>query len=410
MQIKRLQQHKKQLEINHNKVKIVNSVGSSNQETKFWNFAETNDEEVELTIYGELVSQKSWWNDEGQITASDFKKQLDQYKDKENITVRINSNGGDVFTASAIYTLLRDCKANITVKIDGMAMSAATVVAMAGDNILIPSTSIFMIHDPLAGLMGYYNVGDLDKVINRLGVVKNTIINAYMNKSDKTKEEIEQLMTNELWLTGEDAVKEGFCDEIMFEETEIEPLIDGNNLIINSVKIDLSDYNVSDEFRNKIKNKTAIKENQSAFSNKAIIQSDSFFNTNNQGGKEEMIKDAQELKNKYPDVYNQVVNAAKEEERQRIKDIDDLGAAGFEEITNKAKYEDVKNAGDCAMEIIKAQKGAGENFLNNREIDIENSNVNKVPGANAGDKKEGEYNNKEADDLFNKALGTGGIK
>ncbi len=394
-----------------NKIKIVNSVGNSNKETKFWNFVETSEEEVELMLYGELVSQKSWWNDEGQVTASDFKQQLDLYKDKDNITVRINSNGGDVFTASAIYALLRDCKANITVKIDGMAMSAATVVAMAGDNILIPSTSIFMIHDPLAGLMGYYNVGDLEKVINRLGVVKNTIINAYMSKSDKTKEEIEQLMTNELWLTGEEAVSEGFCDEVMFAENESEPLLDGNSLIVNSVKIDLSDYNVSDEFKNKIKNKQSIEQNHSNFSNKVTEINDSFLNKNkNQGGEDEVIKNAQELKNKYPDVYTEVVNAAKEEERKRIKDIDDLGATGFEEITNKAKYEEVKDAGSCAMEIIKAQKGVGEDFLKNRQEDIENSNAGKVSGTNVNVIKEGKYDDKEADALFDKAVGTGGVK
>ncbi|WP_243428932.1 head maturation protease, ClpP-related [Clostridium botulinum] len=391
--------------LNPKNVKIINSIGNKNNEVRFWNFVETPDEEVELMLYGEFVSQKSWWNDDGQITASDFKEQLDLYKDRDNITVRINSNGGDVFTASAIYTLLKDCKASITVKIDGMAMSAATVVAMAGDKVLIPSTSIFMIHDPLAGLCGYYNISDLEKVINRLSVVKNTIINAYINKTDKTKEEIEDLMTNELWLTGEDAVNEGFCDEVMFSETDNEPVLDGNNLIINSVSIDLANYNVSDEFKTKIKNKKGIEKNQSGFSNTANIQNDSFLNINkNQRGEDEVIKNAQELKNKYPDVYNEVVNTAKEEERNRIKNIDELGAQGYEDLINKAKYEEMKDAGSCAIAIMKAQKGEGENFLKNREDDVATSNVNKVPVANADGLKEGKYDDKETDDVFNKAL------
>ncbi|WP_252235567.1 head maturation protease, ClpP-related [Clostridium sp. CH2] len=395
--------------LNPKNVKIINSIGNKNNEVRFWNFVETPDEEVELMLYGELVSQKSWWNDDGQITASDFKEQLDLYKDRDNITVRINSNGGDVFTASAIYTLLKDCKASITVKIDGMAMSAATVVAMAGDKVLIPSTSIFMIHDPLAGLCGYYNVSDLEKVINRLSVVKNTIINAYTSKSDKTKEEIETLMTNELWLTGEDAVNEGFCDEVMFAESDNQPVLDGNNLIINSVNIDLSKYNISNEFKNKIKNKKVIRENHLGFSNKTNIQNDSFLNINkNQGGEEEVIKDAKELKNKYPDVYNQVVNSAKEEERNRIKAIDELGAKGYEDLINKAKYEEIKDAGLCAIAIMKAQKGEGEKFLKNRDEDIKISNVDKVPGANADGLKQGSYADKETDDVFNRALG--GIK
>ncbi len=402
MQCKKIRQMNK---FKINELPIINSIGNKNGEVRFWNFVEE-DQEVELTIYGELVSQKSWWNDEGQITASDFKQELDQYKDKDNITVRINSNGGDVFTAAAIYTLLKDCKANITVKIDGMAMSAATVIAMAGDTVMIPSTSIFMIHDPLAGLMGYYNSRDLQKVINRLGVVKNTIVNAYIGKSSKTKEEIENLMTEELWLTGEDAVNEGFCDEVMFSENENNPVIDGNNLIINSVKIDLSNFNVSDKFKNKIKNITNKGNYQRLDSNIIPIQDTSFLN--NKKGDDEMIKTVEELKNQYPEIYNQVVNSAKEEERKRIKDIDDLQAAGFEQITNKAKYEDVKDAGSCAMEIIKAQKQLGKDFLENREKDIEDSNVNKISAINSNQIKNSKYDDKEADALFDSAVG--GIK
>lgn len=357
--------------------KIINSVGDSKTNNKFWNFVEKSDEEVELSLYGELVSQKSWWNEDGEITATEFKEQLDQYKDKSKITLRVNSNGGDVFTGSAIYSLLKDCKAEITAKIDGMCMSAVTIPVMAADKILISAPGIFMIHDPLVGVCGYYNASELGKMINKLEVVKESIISTYVSRTGKTKDELKELMTSELWLTGEDAVKEGFCDEVMYSQEEEEsPVLNEDMLIFNSVSVDLSKHNISNEFKNKIKN---FKKSPSVKN----IKKDSFFNVNKNKGEEEMIKNVEEFKNNYPDIYNQVVNEAKEKERNRIKDIDDLGAAGYEELVNKAKYEEFKDAGEVAKEMIKAQKAQGKEYLNKRAEDIKNSKIDVVPGVTA---------------------------
>lgn len=383
--------------------KIVNSTGDNNSSNKFWNFVEKSEDEVELSLYGELVSQKSWWNEDGEITAADFKEQLDQYKDKSKITLRVNSNGGDVFTGSAIYSLLKDCKAEITAKIDGMCMSAVTIPVMAADKILISAPGIFMIHDPLVGVCGYYNASELGKMINKLEVVKESIISTYVSRTGKTKDELKDLMTNELWLTGEDAVKEGFCDEVMYSQEEEEsPVLNEDMLIFNSVSVDLSKHNISNEFKNKIKN---FKKSPSVKN----IKKDSFFNVNKNKGEEEMIKNVEEFKNNYPDIYNQVVNAAKEEERNRIKDIDDLGAAGYEELVNKAKYEEFKDSGEVAKEMIKAQKSQGQEYLNKRKEDIKNSKTDIVPGITA------EITNSVEDEInsvFSKVKNTiqGGIK
>ncbi len=383
--------------------RIINSAGDNKTNNKFWNFVEKSDEEVELSLYGELVSQKSWWNEEGEITATEFKEQLDQYKDKSKITLRVNSNGGDVFTGSAIYSLLKDCKAEITAKIDGMCMSAVTIPVMAADKILISAPGIFMIHDPLVGVCGYYNASELGKMINKLEVVKESIISTYVSRTGKTKDELKDLMTNELWLTGEDAVKEGFCDEVMYSQEEEEsPVLNEDMLIFNSVSVDLSKHNISNEFKNKIK---SFKKSPSVKN----IKKDSFFNVNKNKGEEEMIKNVEELKASYPDIYNQVVNVAKEEERNRIKDIDDLGAVGYEELVNKAKYEEFKDSGEVAKEMIKVQKAQGQEYLNKRKEDIKNSNTDAVPGITA------EITNSVEDEInsvFSKVKNTiqGGIK
>ena len=116
-------------------------------ENRFWNFVPaTGTKPPEMLLYGPIASQRSWWED--RVTPAQFNQELAAIGDVEELVVRINSPGGDVFAAHAIYCRLRDLSAKITVKIDGWAASAATIVAMAGDVIQIPRNGVFMIHDP----------------------------------------------------------------------------------------------------------------------------------------------------------------------------------------------------------------------------------------------------------------------
>lgn len=123
----------------------------------FWNFQPASgDNPPELILYGDIASE-TWWGDE--VTPRQFTEELDALGAAPEIVVRINSGGGDVFAANAIYTRLKDNAAKITVKIDGWAASAATIIAMAGDSIEIPGNGVFMVHDPALGLLGYYYPG-----------------------------------------------------------------------------------------------------------------------------------------------------------------------------------------------------------------------------------------------------------
>lgn len=179
---------------------------NKNEVQRFWNFVP--DEEsntAEMLLYGE-ISEYSWYGDE--ITPSVFNQELKDLGAVDEITVRINSGGGDVFAAVAIYTRLKEHKAKISVKIDGWCASAATIIAMAGDTIEISVGGVFMIHDPLAGLIGYYNTTDLENIVKELETIKQSIVNCYMTVTDKSEEEIKSLMTNEgEWFTGEEAVE-----------------------------------------------------------------------------------------------------------------------------------------------------------------------------------------------------------
>lgn len=184
----------------------------------FWNFKtitneETQKEENVLVMDGP-ISQDSWWGDE--VTPALFKNDLKCVVG--DLTVFINSPGGDVIAASLIYTMLKEHKGNITVKVDGMAASAASVIAMAGDKVLMAPTALMMIHNPATIAMG--EVSDLQKVIGLLEECKEGIINAYELKSGMPRDELAKLMDSETWMNANKAIELGFADGMLFGKVE----------------------------------------------------------------------------------------------------------------------------------------------------------------------------------------------
>ena len=187
---------------------------------KFWSFIRNDAGERILRLEGP-VDEESFWGDE--VTPSAFREELEA--EEGDVTVWINSPGGNVFAAAEIYTMLCDHKGKITVKIDAIAASAASVIAMAGDRVLMSPVAMLMIHDPMTIAMG--NAKDMEKAITTLNEVKASIINAYQRKTGLSRNKISQLMENETWMNAKKAVELGFADEILFadgkpetEETE----------------------------------------------------------------------------------------------------------------------------------------------------------------------------------------------
>lgn len=344
---------------------------------KFWNFiANQEGNTAELLLYGE-ISEYSWWGDV--VTPEEFNKDLKELGAVDKIIVRINSGGGDVFAAVAIYTRLKEHKAKIEVKIDGWCASAATIIAMAGDTVEISVAGVFMIHDPLAGLTGYYNTTDLTSIVKELEVIKQSIVNCYMTVTDKSEEEIKNLMTDEgSWFTGQEAVDAGFCTAVMFTDVQTE-VENAEKIIVNSVSIGLERFHTVPK---------GLLGYANSHNNIPI--------TKNEQEEEKMT--LEEFKAKYPEVANahkneimatagnggnaqEAVNA----ERARIKAIDDMTLPGFEKVADKAKYEEPITAEAFAMQIITEQKKMGQEFLNKREQDVVDSGVKNVtPTPNAG--------------------------
>lgn len=177
---------------------------------KFWNWIKDSDETRTLRLEGP-IDEESFWGDE--ITPQMFRDELNA--GEGDVTVWINSPGGNVFAAAEIYTMLKDYKGSITVKIDAIAASAASVVAMAGDVVQMSPVAMLMIHDPSTVAMG--NTKDMEKAIEVLNEVKESIINAYASKSGLSHARIANLMSNETWMNAKKAVELGFADELLFE-------------------------------------------------------------------------------------------------------------------------------------------------------------------------------------------------
>ena len=183
---------------------------------KFWNWIKNSDDTRILRLEGP-IDEESFWGDE--ITPQMFRDELES--GEGDVSVWINSPGGNVFAAAEIYTMLKDYKGSITVKIDAIAASAASVVAMAGDTVQMSPVAMLMIHDPSTVAMG--NTKDMEKAIEVLNEVKESIINAYAAKSGLTHARIANLMSNETWMNAKKAVELGFADEILFAKKEDAP-------------------------------------------------------------------------------------------------------------------------------------------------------------------------------------------
>ena len=186
----------------------------------FWNWVRDETEPESRTLYlNGVIAEESWFSDE--VTPAAFKADLTSGSGP--ITVWINSVGGDCVAAAQIYNMLMEYPHDVTVKIDGIAASAASVIAMAGTRVLMSPTSLLMLHNPFTVAMG--DSEEMRKAIQLLDEVKESIINAYAIKTGLSRTKLSNLMDSETWMNANKALELGFCDEIMFQpDAHAEPV------------------------------------------------------------------------------------------------------------------------------------------------------------------------------------------
>lgn len=321
---------------------------------------------AKINIKGVIISNDDkWiydWFDMDSTCPRDVEDQIEK-ANGEDLEVIINSPGGSVFAGSEIYTALKSYSGNSIGKIVGVAASAASVAAMGVKKLLISPTAEIMIHNVSSGVRGDYR--DMEHSAKMLKDYNSTISNAYIIKTGMAKEELLAMMDEETWLTPEQALEHKFVDEIMFMDNNIKLVANlGSSTMLPQEVID----KIRNEFNSSNVNKDDLKSN--------ILKS---LNTNQNAPsnkKEENLNmTLEELKNNHPELYNQIKNSAYEEgvtaERERIKNIEDMAPIGFENLVNDAKFSNAISAEQLAVNIVKAQKVAGTEFLNNIEKDAE---------------------------------------
>ncbi|GAB2022131.1 hypothetical protein RyT2_12050 [Pseudolactococcus yaeyamensis] len=196
--------------------------------------------QVRTLFLNGTIAEESWFDDD--VTPKVFQNELTS--GDGDITVWINSPGGDCVAAAQIYNMLIDYKGNVTVKIDGIAASAASVIAMAGTKILMSPVSMLMIHNPAT--MAWGDSAEMKKAISMLDEVKESIVNAYEIKTGLNRVKISHLMDSETWMDAHKAVELGFADDILQrvtdENTEVSGMMFSQIAVTNSLKAKIASH------------------------------------------------------------------------------------------------------------------------------------------------------------------------
>ena len=331
---------------------------------KFWKFVNLNEDEVELQLYSDIASKQSqdWWTGEkgDEITPKLFKAELDAITGN-NICVRINSNGGDVFAANVIATALEEASnkgKNVTCKIDGICASAAVRVALACSKISIANGAYIMIHKPMNVLFGYYNADEMRNLAETLDIIQSGIVDCYVTRTGLSEKECTKLMDKETCFTAKEAVEKGFADEILFSTPENEEDED-NSSVMNNICTAFA--------ATAYRYESAPKALQEAFENKKLLE---------EGKKPMEIKNYNDLKAAYPELLSNAENKAREDgaeaERKRIQEIDNLAGKINNALLNSAKYGETKmSADEVIVKAFKEDKMLGNGYLNAAKEDAE---------------------------------------
>ena len=199
---------------------------------KFWNFTQQDGAARRLRLEGE-ISQETWLGDE--VTPAAFRAEL--FAGEGDLVVAVNSPGGDVFAAAQIYDMLLEYPGKVTVYIDGLAASAASVIAMAGEEVVISPVSCIMIHNPMTLAIG--DSEEMQKAAAMLDEVKESIMNAYALRTGIRRSRISDMMTAETWMNARKAVELKFADRIGTPEDSggdaPEPMIFSRAAVTNSL-------------------------------------------------------------------------------------------------------------------------------------------------------------------------------
>lgn len=369
--------------------------------SKFWNVAETGAESGEITLYGDICDKPpvNFWTGEqelGQyITPDGFLKDLENIRNKQSVTVKINSCGGDLYTGIAIHNALKALSGKKIVQIEGIAASAASVIAMAGDEVQVYPGSIMMIHGVAADLssMGALTMADLKRLQKSYDANEKAIAEIYHDKTGLEVDKLRAMMERETWFVGQEAINNGFADTLINKESEDEDdeeekaVVEVENgkkiLFVAGIKHDITGFkNVPKSLFSSTEPSNSASGGETTPTNTAAL-----------------AESVEELKRLYPQLVAKIEQDAAEKERERIKAIDKIaGKPGAAALAYSAKYTEICTADKLALKVLESQQDNNVQRLNNIMNDAQNSGANSVeananggePNANDADNKTGQ--------------------
>ena len=364
---------------------------------KAYNILDVGENDAEINMYGEVVDTRpiDFWTGEpvggNFIMLDEFLRDLDGLKSKANITIHINSVGGDLYGGISIYNRLKALPANITTINDGLAASAGSIIFQAGNTRRMNAGSNLMIHQAAGFLYGYYQSGDLKGVIKQLDAGNKAAVAVYAEASGRESAELKNMLDRETWLTGQEAVDAGLADEVIDTGVQVSMSLaaDKSFLEVNGVRMSTRGMHNIPAGLPVIP--AAAKANVSAPASAPVEDK-------SKTGRETEtvdIKNVDELRAAFPELTAQVETAARAEgiaaERSRLQAIESIQGAIDPALVAEAKYgAQPMDAAGLALRAMQAQAALGAQTMNNMQADATASGAAAVgAAANGGPESKG---------------------
>lgn len=365
---------------------------------KFWNMASINDEEGEITLYGDVVSQQpvDWWAGEPEpglyITPEGFMEDLAAVRNKSRITVKLNSCGGDLYTGIAIHNALKSLSGQVNIIVEGIAASAASVIMCAGDSVDVYPGSLIMIHGVSVHLWDTVNIQDMKQLIKGMDASERAVAEIYSGKTGLDTDTLRNMMTKETWMTGREAVEKGFADVLKEDGSgpDMSMSADRKILYVNGI-------GHSVEGMRNVPETIPVQKQRRARPAAGLAADKGPANKAAQpeGGKNHMT--LEELKAQEPDLVSRIEqdarNAAQAQteeavktECERLAAIDSIAASiPDQQMVRDAKYgENPCTAQELCFAVMQKSAALGQKFLENYAKDGQMSNTAMVGAAPNG--------------------------
>lgn len=350
----------------------------------FYTMATIENNEAEITMYGEIVEQRprDWWGDEveGQfIIAEEFLEDLKQVEGCTAITIRMNSGGGDAGASIMIHNRLRDLSAKgvkLTCIVDGIAMSGGSLIMCACDTVKVNASSLIMIHKCWSFLFGGYNADEMRQMADANDAYDKAQAAIYVRKTGESETKILHMMADTTYLTGKEAKEKGFADEVLDEEPlQIAASADGRTLYVGQRAMHLAPGMFAPDSIPTVE------------AGAVPVETNIETQTVDEGGKP-MATTLEELRAESPALVAEAESAASasavQAERSRLQEIDAVAGLFSAEMVNEAKYgENACSAQELAYRAAQAAVANGQQFLNNMAADAQASGAAAVPAAPA---------------------------